>query len=320
MFSRLRALLEEWEEECFSSKKREDFAKAFERISHRYRTETGSFLQTEEERKAYLFTRLPGTFSAIAHVLQEIKNRDPLFSPHSFLDMGAGPGTGMWASFAIFPELSSYTLLEKDHSFMKLGKILAERSGEPAFMKSLWKSGDLEKPVLTDPHDLVLFSYSLGELKEGVWPDLLQSCWKATQKALVIIEPGTPKGYNRLMKVRDLLVDWGAHLWAPCPHSFACPLEKGDWCHFSVRVSRSTAHRKLKSASLGYEDEKFSYLVFGKDPLASFEGRIIRNPIRRSGHVELSVCLPDGVKKIVHSKKEGDLYKKFKKLEWGDFY
>lgn len=294
----------------------------FSRISQRYREGSGDFLQTEEERLAYLFTRLPGTFSVALRVLEEAKQRAPHFSPSSFLDVGAGPGTGMWAAFEAFDSLASCTLLEKDEGFIKLGKKLASFSQDPFIREARWKSCDIKSLQEGDvlPHDLVFLSYSIGEIPESSWPSIFQVLWGATKQVLCVVEPGTPQGYRRLMKIRDLLKGLGGNLWAPCPHAFSCPLSKEDWCHFSVRVSRSSLHRKLKQAELGYEDEKYSYLIFAKEPCLPILGRIIRHPMQRTGHVEFLVCQEGGIEKKVSSKKEKDLYKLRKKLSWGDLW
>ncbi len=84
------------------------------------------------------------------------------------------------------------------------------------------------------PHDLVMFGYSWGEIGGN-----LEKYWKAARKALVIVEPGTPKGYQTILKARDQLISLGGYVAAPCPHSNKCPLSPPDWCHFSVRVERS---------------------------------------------------------------------------------
>lgn len=318
--SELGVILEGLQEEFFVSKKQTDFAKAFERISSRYRAESGFFLQTEEERKAYLFTRLPGTFSAVSKALKEMMLRQNDLTIQSFLDVGAGPGTGMWAMSELFEGLEKCTLLEKDRLFMELGKELAKRSSSMVIQNATWKNCDVEKAFEVDPHDLVLLSYSIGELKEASWEPLLTTLWKATNKAIVIVEPGTPSGYAKLMKIREILKNLGAYIWAPCPHDLSCPLLKGDWCHFSVRVPRSSIHRQLKSGDLGYEDEKFSYLVFGKEKASPFQARVIRRPLPHSGHIELITCQSEGVKKEVYSKKNKEIYKQRKKLDWGDSF
>jgi ribosomal protein RSM22 (predicted rRNA methylase) len=315
----LEEVLEGFQEKLLSQYKQKALTKAFERISDRYRKESGFFLQTEEERWAYLFTRLPATFGVALKVFEELKRRQPDLKLQSLLDVGAGPGTGMWAAATVFEDtLNACTLLEKDHHFAAMGKQLAEQSSFLAVQKAQWKSVDMTRPLEVDLHDLTILSYSIGEVKEAFWKNLLEGLWSSTQKALVIIEPGTPSGYHRMMKIRDILLQLGGFLWAPCPHHQKCPIVEGDWCHFSARVSRTSLHRKLKSADLGYEDEKFCYLIFGKEPCAPYQARIIRHPMKHSGFVEVVLCQKDEIQKTIFSKKDKEKYRDIKKLNWGD--
>jgi ribosomal protein RSM22 (predicted rRNA methylase) len=297
-------------------KKRGSLIKAFETISSRYRKQEGLFLRTDEERLAYLFTRLPGTYGAITKVFDEITARNPEEEFNSFLDVGAGPGSGMWGAYHSLRGVKKCTLLEQDMKFMQLGKRLASFASPK---NALWRSCNLEGAFDVEPHDLTLLSYSIGELKEESWKPLLTTLFQATKKVLVVIEPGTPEGYKKIMKIRDLLLELGGVLQAPCPHSKKCPLPPSDWCHFSVRVQRSSLHRQLKLGALGYEDEKFCYLVFGKKELPPFAGRVIRHPMKHTGFVELTLCKKEGVEKKVYSKKDKQQYKLMKKVEWGEF-
>ncbi len=142
--------------------------------------------------------------------------------------------------------------------------------------------------------------------------------WESTGKFLVIIEPGTKAAYESLMKIRERLIAQGAFLVAPCPHTNACPLAKEDWCHFSVRVERSSLHRKTKEASLNYEDEKFSYLIFSKSPLPRCQSRILRRPFKGEGFVKLQLCSDSGLESKTITRKNKIEYARSKKLEWGD--
>jgi len=74
-------------------------------------------------------------------------------------------------------------------------------------------------------------------------------------------------------------------------------------------------HRQLKSGALGYEDEKFSYLIASKLAYSPSGKRVLRTPIKRKGHHILELCTPIGIEKKIISKKEKDLYRKVK---WGD--
>jgi ribosomal protein RSM22 (predicted rRNA methylase) len=136
----------------------------------------------------------------------------------------------------------------------------------------------------------------------------------------VIIEPGTPAGYQRILKIRDILIQKGAKLIAPCPHAALCPLKAPDWCHFFARIERSSLHRRIKNGELNYEDEKFSYLIFTKENVTSlFESRILRHPKINKGHVNVTLCSNN--KEIIQeiiTKKNKEKYKNIKKCDWGD--
>lgn len=177
---------------------------------------------------------------------------------------------------------------------------------------------DIETWEGCEPHDLVLFSYSLGELSSHQWKGAVQRAWDSTKKILVIIEPGTPRNFERIKEARQFLLSLGGNLLAPCPTAGGCPMQKGDWCHFSSRVERSSLHRKCKQASLGYEDEKFSYLVFSKHITSHAYARILRHPIKKPGLVSLTLC-ESGESKIVNiPHREREAYKKARKASWGE--
>jgi ribosomal protein RSM22 (predicted rRNA methylase) len=199
---------------------------------------------------------------------------------------------------------------------IKIGKELAQHSDVPAVRSAKWLEHDLEIQEEFPSHDCVILSYSIGELKSPI--SLLEKAWQATKKLLLIVEPGTPVGFDRIRNKCKQLIDWGAHLVAPCPHQAACPMQGGDWCHFAARVERTSLHRKLKSGTLGYEDEKFSYIAAAKNPVVLPPSRILSPPDKHSGHILLKLCTAEGVKTPTLSKKMGDPYKKARKADWGD--
>ncbi|KAI3709637.1 hypothetical protein L2E82_39403 [Cichorium intybus] len=63
----------------------------------------------------------------------------------------------------------------------------------------------------------------------------------------------------------------GAHIVAPCPHDGACPLDNTrKYCHLVQRLQRTTSQLAYKQSNGvplgGFEDEKFSYVVFRRGP------------------------------------------------------
>lgn len=292
---------------------------AREELTKRYRSPTGApCITTDAQRLAYLFARMPATYAALNASMQALRQiAEWQFT--SMLDLGAGPGTALWAACENFPLINHATLIEKDTSLAAIGKRLAEKSENSAIRLANWQAADLEHLKTLPLHDLVICSYSVGELRPEAMLNLIELCWKATGKVLFIVEPGTPAGFERVRLLRSRLIEWGGHIAAPCPHALACPMAGGDWCHFDARVERSFLHRKLKGGSMGYEDEKFSYVAVSKESVALPSARILSEPSRHSGHISLKLCTrSEGLQQQIISKKQGILYKQARKAEWGD--
>lgn len=246
---------------------------------------------------AYLTTRLPATYAVIHTVLSSLP------PPSSMIDFGAGPGTGHFAAQNLWGPTPT-TNLEREQTFIELGQKL----GCPSYTRQ-----DITTLTSIEPHDLALFSYSLNELA----PLNLAPIWNNVQ-TLVIIEPGTPHGTKTMLHYRDHIISLGGHVLAPCPHSRPCPLQKPNWCHFSVRVGRTEKHRQAKNASLPYEDEKYSYVILTKENKNPGAPRLLSSPEKHTGHVRLHLCTEEGIEKRTYSKKDKELYKKARKAKWGD--
>ncbi|GGK67919.1 hypothetical protein Sme01_08950 [Sphaerisporangium melleum] len=166
------------------------------------------------------------------------------------------------------------------------------------------------------PADLVTASYVLAELPPAAQRPVVQ--WLADHGTVVaIIEPGTPDGYARVLAARDQLINLGMRIAAPCPHTGACPLPPGEWCHFAARLPRTALHRRLKAAELGFEDEKFSSIIATSTSVTPPRGRILRRPRTRKGLVTLTLC-SDGLREENVSKRHGDAYRAARNAAWGD--
>lgn len=269
------------------------------------------FMTHDLHRKAYLSTRFPATYAVVLRVLQEVRNRTAMMQPESMLDLGSGPGTAIWAAMETFSKIVSITAIEQDSELVAMGKRLG-------LSQVNWQLGNMSTAPLK-PHDLIILSYSIGELAPADRLNLVEKAWQAANKILVIIEPGTMPGFACIRAARQMLIDLKAHPIAPCPHSFSCPMPPDDWCHFAERVSRSAEHRRLKQGTLSYEDEKYSYIAVAKEPILLPESRIVRHPQHHSGHINFFLCTSPGtLQNRTISRREGDAYKQARKLEWGD--
>jgi ribosomal protein RSM22 (predicted rRNA methylase) len=276
-------------------------------------------LRTEAHRAAYLLARLPATYAANVRVFSEIQRLAPESNVTSLLDLGAGPGTGLHAAAHEFDLLGQVTLIEEDAAWLEQGKRLGAHSPFEAVRSARWIRRDLRVDLPLEPHDLIVISYTLGELSQADAERVVRQAWASTQKFLVVLEPGTRRGFGLVNSVRSMLIASGAHLLAPCPHAAECPMAvAGDWCHFSQRLERSSEHRHLKGGSLGYEDEKFSYVVAARNNFLPAKERIVRHPRKHSGHVQLLLCTPHGLEDRTITKSQKESYRKARKAEWGD--
>lgn len=273
----------------------------------------GRRIKNAHQRLAYLIARFPATYGACYKALEELTYSHLNFE--SILDLGAGPGTATLSAIQLFPEIEKMVLLDQDAEF----KAFAEQIFPNRDLK--YHIMDLRQTAIDLPtSDLVISSYCLNELDMDKALQLVQQGWNVAGKALVLVEPGTPACYEKLMALRKNLIEWGAHLFAPCPHMDVCPLTASNWCHFSVKLQRSELHRYVKDASLPYENEKFSYLIFTKEPIKSVDNRIITRPLKRGGHVTFDLCSQNGVKRLTLSKKDKAIYQESLKLEWGEAF
>jgi ribosomal protein RSM22 (predicted rRNA methylase) len=299
-----------------------DILSAREVLTERYADSESpkeALILTEAERCAYVVSRMPATYAVVLEVLRELERRHPQAEIRSLLDLGAGPGTAMWAAAEAFPSLQEINLIERDSQLIALGKRLALQGEMPAFHTAQWQVRNMEQFSPAVQHDLVVLSYSVGELPEASIAEVIEKSWQATSQYLVVIEPGTPAGFERIRTIRNQLIGLNAFMVAPCPHMDVCPMTDGNWCHFSERIERSSLHRRIKLGALGYEDEKFSYVIFSKTQVSLPEARILRHPQKRSGHVILSLCTKaEGLKQQTVSKRTPELYKLARKLDWGD--
>lgn len=297
-----------------------DLAKAAAELSQRYRDERrdGSLhVGSRRDALAYIAVRLPATYAAVRASFAAVAEARPDFAPGTALDIGAGPGTALWAAADCWPDLGDALLVEASPVFRACGEQLAAEADLP---RLTWRSANIAKgDIESAPRDLVTLAYVLNELDPDARPQVLERLWHLTANTLVIVEPGTPAGWQRILAARRQLIDAGAHVVAPCPHAHECPLQPPDWCHFAERVARSRLHRQAKGAEVPWEDEKFSYVALSRKPAPAVGSRVIAPPRKASGRVTLKLCHPDGsAGEQLISRRDGELYKRASRSDWGE--
>lgn len=287
-------------------------------ISKTYRDGGGSAgIRSEIDALAYALARMPATYAAVTASLNALGEINPGFAPNSLLDIGAGPGTASWAAAEAFASLRNFTLLDANPALRTLALDLARgssRLGGITYTQSEARAALAQAA----PADLVVASYMIGEIGDAERKTLANLMWAKTLDTLLIVEPGTPAGYGRIIATRAQLIAAGAHVAAPCPHDGNCPLAAPDWCHFTQRLPRLRAHKQIKEAELPYEDEKFSYLALTRAPVSRHPSRVLAQPIATKIEVTAKLCTPAGLAltKVPHRTKAD--YARARRWRWGD--
>lgn len=297
---------------------RNDAAERAAVISRTYRDGGGSgAIRSEADALAYALARMPATYAAVTASLNALREITPGFAPKSLLDVGAGPGTASWAAAEAFPSLQSFSLLDANPALRALALDLGR--GSTRLRDSNYQRGEARAALAeTEAADLVVASYMIGEISESERSALAALMWAKTRDTLLVVEPGTPAGYARIMTLREQLIASGAHVAAPCPHGGQCPLLAPDWCHFTQRLPRSRAHKQLKSAELPYEDEKFSYLALTRAAVARHPARVLAQPDVTKVAVTAKLCTDRGVISAVAPRRDKAAYARFRRRNWGD--
>jgi ribosomal protein RSM22 (predicted rRNA methylase) len=275
---------------------------------------------SEEFALAYLLARLPATYAAVSAVLGEIVERAPAFAPASLLDAGAGPGTASWAAMSVWPGLVRVTMLDDSEVFRAMAHRLAAASPHAALAAASVQAGNLTLKQALPASDLVIASYALAELSDAHIAGIASRLWEACAGILLLVEPGTPAGYRRLLACRDVLLTKGASVVAPCAGDYACPLREPDWCHFSVRLARSRDHMIAKGAQAPFEDEKYCYLALARPHVAvtPAAARVLAPPRRNKVGIGMKLCTGGFVEMRAIASRERQAFAKLRRVQWGD--
>lgn len=284
-----------------TNKKEKTLKEHVESISRRYREhKANEGFQDPKEYEAYFLYRTPATQAVLKKVLEHLKGKNL----KTALELGSGPG-------------SSYPVL-KDLFFEKIVYIEKEAGFRRELDEVEWIVRNFLEEFDYPEAELVLYSYSLGELDLPGQLNTLKKGLLATQKYMVIIEPGTPKGFETLLVARDFLIQNGLYIQAPCYHNAPCPKKNSPWCHFSERVQRTKMHRQLKGGSLGYEDEKYCYIIASSEPVSEKKFTILDTPKIEKHRLRMNLCTENGMKIFECKANNKELFKTIKKKQWGE--
>eukprot|EP00050_Salpingoeca_kvevrii_P009134 m.307428 g.307428 ORF g.307428 m.307428 type:complete len:417 (+) comp19946_c0_seq1:2-1252(+) len=281
------------------------------------------------EALTFAGSRLPAAHAAAVAALDEVRQRLATLAPVSLLDVGSGIGTATWACNTVFPDsLKEVIAVDVSRDMHAVAQQLF--SGEGLDEEGSPFSHPIEfRHILPQTHelkfDIVFGGHLLTELPDvPLRHTMIRDLWAKTGGALVLTEMGNPEGFATILEARDLLIEEGAHVIAPCAHAAECPRANDTVrpCHFPVRVGHTDvmAHNAHLRA-YGFKVEKFCYLVVAREPSALRSlPRIVSTPVKRGKHIHFTTCHPDGdLRRITVAKSVGkEAWRDSKARVWGD--
>jgi len=254
---------------------------------------------------AYLLFYWPTSYLQARGILSELSRR-----PGAVLDLGSGPGPVAFA--ALDAGASGVLAADRSAAALAAGRALAAEAGEPLATQP-WdptRPGGLAALAGGRAFDTITMGHVVNELFSG--PGAAERRAALLEEAaallrpggsLVVIEPALRETSRQLLEVRDLLVERGFAVRAPCLFRGPCParLRESDWCHAERAIEPPPVVAELaRAAGLRREAVKMSYLVLAPPgeawapPPPGHVFRIVSEPLPSKGRLRYMGCGPEG--------------------------
>lgn len=170
------------------------------------------------ESIAYTAARLISSYGVLFNIFSQISKRNPNFAPSSILDYGCGPGSGFLAAKQFWDSsLKRIVALDKSSNMLEIAKRLNECGSKGGHTVAVF-----EKYLQPNQKsDLVICAFTLSELEGINIRDAVSILWENTLDTLVLVDRGTPIGFELIAKARKQILEESAtkkddvHILAP---------------------------------------------------------------------------------------------------------
>ncbi|MCX6049536.1 MAG: methyltransferase domain-containing protein [Chloroflexi bacterium] len=278
-------------------------------------------LHDELDALAYLGLRASATYAQIFGAVAAVAEIMPSWQPQTLLDLGSGPGTGVWALSSLLPSLAEATCIDQNAHLLALGQKIISDAQLPVIVT--WQQGDVIQPIERDEtqYDLIVVANVLNELNAEQREKLLETAFKRCRQLMIVVEPGTPIGSAIAQAAAAQLAPAGRLIAPYIDNNFV----EEYFLHFPQRFTRPEFARRIRQEmrdsplmASDWEEAKYSYVAVGKIPPEETPwGRCI-GPIRlMNGYLELPMLLKDQVVQLKVMKRHKQQYAFAKKLRWG---
>ena len=288
------------------------------------------YLDDDRLLGAYLLFYWPVSYLQARGTISELPQR-----PRSVLDLGSGPGPMAFA--ALDAGAAEALACDRSSKALAAARALSAAAAEPLSTRE-WnpsRGRPLAEAAGGRTFDLVTLGHVLNEIFSGEGAAERRAALLEEGLALVrpggsllVVEPALRETSRALLAVRDLLVERGLAVRAPCLYRGPCPAlaRETDWCHAERPADPPALVAAIgKRAGLRKESVKMSYLVLAprgegwRDPPSGRVFRIVSEPLPSKGRLRYMGCGPEGRMGLsLQEKHVGEGNRRFERLLRGD--
>lgn len=207
----------------------------------------GPVYYREEQTLSSLRHRLLPNYAILKRVLMEAQSLigPERYKPERVIDFGVGCGGASAAALDVFESIEWIHGIDASRSQRDCAELMLKGVSQD---RSVPARVTLNSSLSTDTtgsesvgFDLAIFAYTATEFPHTASTlAAAAALWEKLQPngVFVMVEPGTPDGFNSIRSVRSMLLDCcppdeseeagqdECHIIAPCTHNKTCPLER----------------------------------------------------------------------------------------------
>lgn len=282
-------------------------------------------IQKSTDCIAYLALRFPATFAQIVSALSQIQERIPSWKPKSVLELGCGPGTGIFAAKSVWPSVATATGLDTEQLFLSLAEEIHYDS--KMRVDVTWVKSTVSKWTAAEDrqsYDLIIVANVLNELTDEERERLMQQIMKRRSGVVMLLEPGTAVGTMLIMNAARTIAPT-QHLIAPYINNVFVESTE-HWIHFPQRFQRPEFQRRIRQSmrdrvlmASDWEDAKYSYVAWGTiAEEKKLWGVCIGKVEKLKGFLTIPVLTKEGIVNARVLKRNKAQYNDVKAIRWGE--
>lgn len=247
------------------------------------------YMQNDVLRIAYLAYFYPINVYKCLHIINFY--RDFFINKKIYFDYGAGPLTFFTACALQKIEGDRFFAFDKNPDILQLGKSVIKDISIKMHERLIFSLPDNNTNV-------IFLGNILSELEQKEMSNIFKQLLKIVDpkdNIIIILEPGTKKGFNNIKHVRNILNEYDFKFLNPCPVE-NCPMEEKDWCHENLIFPRSELIKYIEQKTgLNNKFINFTYSIFSTKvkKIIDFDEntfKVVSNLLDRKGEYAVYLC------------------------------